>query len=107
MVRWRDWKYVHYVGHPPQLFDLASDPHELVNRATEGANDHAIAAALAEGERRLQAICDPDAVNARAFADQRRRIAELGGEEACRTAFVFNHTPTPSEQAKMREGSPL
>ncbi|MCU9837733.1 sulfatase-like hydrolase/transferase [Ruegeria sp. WL0004] len=107
MVRWRDWKYVHYVGHPPQLFDLASDPHELVNRAREGVNDPAIAAALAEGERRLRAICDPDAVNARAFADQRRRIEELGGEEACRTAFVFNHTPTPSEQAKMREGSPL
>lgn len=107
MVRWGRWKYVHYVGHPPQLFDLETDPHEQVNRAMEGVNDPWIQAALAEGERRLNAICDPEEVNARAFADQRRKIEELGGEEACRTAFVFNHTPTPTEQDAMREGSPL
>ncbi|MEX0316547.1 MAG: sulfatase-like hydrolase/transferase [Ruegeria sp.] len=107
LVRWGRWKYVHYVGQPPQLFDLQSDPHEQVNRAMDGVNDPDIRAALTEGERRLRAICDPDEVNARAFADQRRKIEELGGEEACRTAFVFNHTPTPTEQDEMREGSPL
>ncbi len=107
MVRWGDWKYVHYVGHPPQLFDLASDPQERINRAVEGVNDPQIRDALSEGERRLREICDPDEVNARAFADQRAKIEALGGEEACRTAYVFNHTPTPSEQDKMREGSAL
>ena len=40
-----------------------------------------------------------EAVNARCFADQARRIAELGGEQACREAFAFNHTPTPTERA--------
>jgi len=100
MVRWGRWKYVHYVGQPPQLFDLATDPHELVNRADEGT-DPQVQAALTEGQRRLRDICDPDAVNTRAFADQRHKIAELGGEEACRTAFVFNHTPTPAEQEKL------
>ncbi|WP_170761584.1 sulfatase-like hydrolase/transferase [Ruegeria lacuscaerulensis] len=107
MVRWGRWKYVYYVGQPPQLFDLERDPHEQVNRAVDGVNDPEIAAALTEGERRLREICDPDAVNARAFADQRRKIEELGGEEACRTAYVFNHTPTPTEQDKTREGSAL
>jgi choline-sulfatase len=101
MVRWSTWKYVHYVGHPPQLFDLARDPDEQRDRAAESGRDPRIAEALTEGERRLREICDPDAVNARAFADQRRRIAELGGEEACRNAFMFNHTPTPNEQAKL------
>lgn len=99
MVRWGNWKYVHYVGQPPQLFDLGADPQEQVNRA----DDPQAHAALAEGERRLRAICDPDEVNARAFADQHRKIEELGGEEACRTAYVFNHTPTPVEQAKLGE----
>ena len=107
MVRWSNWKYVYYVGQPPQLFDLDRDPHEQVNRAVDGVNDPNIAAALIEGERRLREICDPEEVNARAFADQRRKIEELGGEEACRTAFVFNHTPTPTEQDEMREGSAL
>src|SRR5262249_53018840 len=27
-IRHRQFKYVHYVKYPPQLFDLASDPHE-------------------------------------------------------------------------------
>lgn len=104
MVRWDRWKYVHYVGHAPQLFDLAADPHELDDLAAKAAPDTSVAAVLAEGERRLRAICDPDAVNARCLADQRRRIAELGGEDACRTAYVFNHTPTPAEQARMANG---
>ena len=107
MIRWQDWKYVHYVGHAPQLFNLVNDPHELTDLAGGATADPVIAQALAEGERRLRAICDPDAVNARCFADQQRRIDALGGEEACRTAYVFNHTPTPDEQADHSEGSPL
>lgn len=91
MVRWDRWKYVAYVGHPPQLFDLAADPHELTNRAT----DAACRDALREGERRLRAICDPEEVNRRCFLDQRARIDALGGVEACATGYSFNHTPTP------------
>ncbi|MGB7262352.1 MAG: sulfatase-like hydrolase/transferase [Albidovulum sp.] len=101
MVRWADWKYVHYVGHDPQLFNLVADPQEMINLAREGVNDPATRAALAKGEQRLRAICDPEAVNARAFSDQRKKIAALGGETACQEAYVFNHTPTPVEQAKL------
>ena len=84
-----------------QLFNLADDPNELID-LTNGSSRE-IKEALIEGERRLRAICDPEDVNARAFSDQRKKIAELGGEESCRTAFVFNHTPTPTEQAKLAE----
>ena len=95
MVRWADWKYVHYVGHPPQLFNLAEDPEERCNLAVEGVNDTDVREAWAEGEQRLRAICNPEDINALCFEDQKRKIAELGGEEACLNAFVFNHTPTP------------
>lgn len=101
MVRWGRWKFVYYVGHEPQLFDLTSDPQELTNLAVAGVNDHVIQAAWKEGEKRLRAICDPEAVNTRCFADQKRRIAELGGVEACATGYSFNHTPTPTEQEDM------
>ena len=90
MIRWGDWKYVHYVGHAPQLFDLTQDPSELTDIATQRPE------ITAEGEARLRAICDPEAVNARAFADQRAKIEALGGREAILNAPAFNHTPTPT-----------
>ena len=103
MVRWADWKYVHYVGHTPQLFDLADDPHELHDLA--GEESARVQDALSEGSARLREICDPEGVNAQAFADQGRRIEALGGREACLTAYLFNHTPTPGEQAEMSDAS--
>ncbi|MCZ4354630.1 sulfatase-like hydrolase/transferase [Roseovarius aestuarii] len=102
MVRWQNWKYVHYVGHEPQLFDLGADPDELCNLAIDRVNDPVVQAVLHEGRHRLFGICDPDAVNARCFADQKRRIAELGGREACENRPRFNHTPAPN-----REGAAL
>lgn len=96
LVRWDDWKYIHYPGLPPQLFNLADDPDECIDLGrSEVARD---VAARAEGSRRLHEICDPDRVNQIVFDDQRRRIAELGGLEACR-AMAFGHTPAPAPSA--------
>lgn len=103
MVRWDRWKVVHYVGYAPQLFDLQNDPDERTDLAQPGVTDPAARDALEEGRRRLAAICDPDEVNRGCFADQQRRIATLGGEEACLNAHSFNHTPTPAEQATARD----
>ncbi|MEM6624615.1 MAG: sulfatase-like hydrolase/transferase [Pseudomonadota bacterium] len=92
MVRWDDWKYVHYVGLPPQLFDLASDPHELTDLAAVPS----AAATLAEGRARLAAICDAEAVNAAAITDQQRRLANFGGVEGLKNLTTFGHTPAPT-----------
>lgn len=35
MVRTSRWKYVHWLDLPPQLFDLADDPDELVDRGRD------------------------------------------------------------------------
>jgi choline-sulfatase len=100
MIRWQRWKYIHYCGQPPQLFDLEDDPNEL----RDLAQDADYAPILVEGERRLRQICDPDAVNATAFRDQKAKIEALGGEEACASAYCFNHTPTPAEQEEQQAG---
>lgn len=35
MLRKGDWKYIAYIGYPPQLFNLKSDPDEIKNYAHE------------------------------------------------------------------------
>ena len=92
MLRTNRWKYVHYVGHPPQLFDLENDPDEIVDLA--GQPSHVD---VRNGlEQQLRAIVDVDDANARCFADQRRRIEGFGGEEAVRRWSDFGYTPAPS-----------
>ena len=59
MIRWKNWKYVHYVGHPPQLFNLKKDPDELADLVRMCPNDPSVTQILEEGERRLRKICDP------------------------------------------------
>ncbi len=103
MVRWGNWKYVHYVNYPPQLFDLADDPLEIRDLAMSDHPSVHVKELLAEGERRLREICSPEEINARCFADQRAKIQSLGGKEACLNAYVFNHTPTPGEQVSKQD----
>lgn len=93
MIRHGRWKYVYHVGYRPELYDLAVDPGET----TDLAERPEMAAVLAECEAELRRICDPEAVNARAFADQRRRIAELGGAEAILARGDYSYTPAPGE----------
>jgi choline-sulfatase len=93
MVRTERYKYVHYVGYPPQLFDLAADPEETRDLAADPAHAEACAA----GERELRAICDPAAVDRRARADQRRRLDAAGGAAAVLAGGVkIPYTPAPA-----------
>ena len=70
---------------------------ETRDLALEPGND----ALLAEGDRRLRAICDPEAVTARAFADQERRVAELGGRDEVMKAGSYPYTPAPGETPRI------
>ncbi|MDG2286183.1 MAG: sulfatase-like hydrolase/transferase [Alphaproteobacteria bacterium] len=90
MLRRRNWKYVHYAGgHPPQLFDLDTDPDELRDLGTN-PDATEIRDSLAS---KLREMLDPEAVNARAFADQARVLASLGGAEMVNAMPSFGHTP--------------
>jgi choline-sulfatase len=57
-----------------------------------------MAATLAACEAALRRICDPEAVNAEAFADQRRRIAAHGGAQAILGRGDYSYTPAPGEK---------
>jgi choline-sulfatase len=61
MIRSGPWKLIYYHGYRPQLFDLASDPHELRDLA-ESPSHRDVRARL---EARLLADWDPEAIAAR------------------------------------------
>ncbi|MEM7538307.1 MAG: sulfatase-like hydrolase/transferase [Chloroflexota bacterium] len=96
MIRMGDWKYVYYIGHPPQLFNMVDDPRELSDLGQDP--DHAHICQLCESE--LRNIIDPEAANAQAHADQAQRLAELGGVETVLTLpdTDFGFTPLPKEE---------
>ena len=90
MLRFRQWKYVHYAGHEAaQLFNLAEDRCELrdVGRSSMHERERDRLRTL------LGHVLDPEAINAQAFADQRELIAQLGGPEAIAGLQRFGYTP--------------
>ena len=91
MIRKGAFKYVYYAGMPPQLFDLETDPQETRDLARQPG----YAGLVADCETALRRVVDPDAADALAKADQRARIAALGGREAILARGSFGYSPAP------------
>ena len=72
------YKYHHYVGYPPELFDLELDPEETRDLAP----DPRYAAICREFEDRLRAMLDPGAIDRLAKRRQRDLVARFGGRDA-------------------------
>jgi choline-sulfatase len=96
MLRQGRFKYIHYTGHGAELFDLQADLEEMHDLS----GDPAHAGVLAQFERDLRALVDPEDTDRRAKADQRRRLAELGGMAAIVAAGGVTHTPPPGEEGQ-------
>jgi choline-sulfatase len=69
MLREDRWKYIAYAGHPPQIFDLASDPAEVHNLAETRPD------ICRQLDARLRRIVDYAAVDARVKAYDRASFA--------------------------------
>ena len=95
MIRHGRYKYIHYVGLPPMLFDLRADPHE---RNDLGRNP-AFKAVCAECEAQLRKVVDPEAADRLARADQQAHIEKNGGKEAILKRGHFRYSPPPGAKA--------
>lgn len=91
MLRKGRYKYHHYVGYGPELYDLEKDPEDLVDLAADPGHG----GVLAEMEGHLRDRLDPDAVDRRAKADQARLIERHGGPEKALGVGAPGTTPVP------------
>jgi choline-sulfatase len=91
MIRNGRFKYIHYVGYTPMLFDLNEDPEELHDLAADSSFKDTLAAC----EAKLREILDPEAVDRRAKADQHAMIERLGGKEAVLSRGAVRISPPP------------
>jgi choline-sulfatase len=91
MLRRGRWKYHEYIGFPSELFDLGSDPDEMVNKA----DDPSCADIVATLRGELRRIVDPAAADRQAKADQRRLVERFGGREAAFRLGTKGATPAP------------
>jgi choline-sulfatase len=91
MIRHRQYKYIHYVGLPPMLFDLERDACERTDRG----RDPAFAEIVRECEAQLRTIVDPEKADAAARADQRGQIEKHGGADAILKRGTFRYSPPP------------
>jgi choline-sulfatase len=87
------WKYIHYAGHSPQLFNLDKDPTEDHDLASHPE----FADVLRHCENTLRSILSPEEVTKRVFQDQRARVVSLGGREV-----VLNMESEPRYERKER-----
>ena len=91
MIRKNKWKYIHYEGFNPELFDLENDPEEINNLS----KDHKFSNVLNELERDLQNICNPKEMNELAFKDQDAMIERYCGIEEAKKLGANAATPPP------------
>ncbi len=95
MIRHGKYKYIHYVGLPPMLFDLAADPFER----SDLGRDPKCTSVIKECEAALRSVVDPEVVDKLAKADQAAKIAEVGGKEAILKRGTFRYSPPPGAKA--------
>ena len=92
-------KLIYHVNMPNQLFDLASDPMEARDCILAGEGGET-AAAL---EAKLRDLVDPEAVDARAKAEQLAHADRHGGVDAVRDRGAFSYTPVPGDPLNMEK----
>ncbi len=95
MIRHGKFKYIHYVGLPPMLFDLEADSRERKDLA----RDSDYKTVITECEVLLRKVVDPEAVDKLARADQRVHIEKNGGKEAILKRGHFRYSPPPGAKA--------
>ena len=98
MIRRGRYKYIHCDPDPPQLYDLAEDPLETVNRATDPTLDNLAASFAAE----VAARWDSEALRRQIIATQKSRRALHAAMEAAGGEHWDYNPPSDASQQYVR-----
>ena len=100
MIRHGRFKYIHYVGYAPMLFDVENDPHERIDLAGDPARRSDLEAC----EAALRAILSPEAIDERARSDQAGMIENSATRKKCWAAArsVIRRRPASKQRALPR-----
>ena len=96
MIRRDNFKYIHYVGYDPELFDLTRDPEELNSLA----DDPAHRPLRDELEGILRDRVDPEAMDEEAYRSQTALVDQHGGRDKVVEKGAFQGTPAPGHKAE-------
>ena len=97
MLRRGRFKYIHYVGERPQLFDLKEDPEEC----RDLAGDPEYCEVIRRMEKELRTLVDPEKAEEDARIAQRALLDRFGGQEAFLKTFhpsLFSPIPDLEEK---------
>ena len=96
MIRDSRYKYIHYVNHPPELFDLEKDSEELRNLCGVSEYQHI----KDRCEAKLRSVCNPEEVERRAKQRQAEQLERHGGREAVIARGDLGFSPPPGISAE-------
>jgi choline-sulfatase len=96
MIRKGKFKYIHYCGYDPELFDLEKDPEELSNLAQDAEHADVVKEYLGI----LHGITDPEAMDELAYKDQSALVEKYGGREKVSAKGAIQGSPVPGEKAE-------
>ena len=95
MIRRGSYKYIHCHSDPPLLFDLATDPNELVNRAADPALAEVAASFAAEVAQRW----DSEQIRRDVIRSQKqRRAVHAAMELGAITSWDYNPPRDASQE---------
>ena len=98
MIRRGQYKFIHCMTDPDQLFDLQADPNELTNLATDAATERQ-QAALAAFREQVASYWDGEELRQKVIRDQnRRRVLHSALRIGRYTAWDYDPPSDASEQ---------
>lgn len=92
MLRMGDYKYIYYVGHERELFNVREDPNEEVNLCDQVKYNELVD----KLDKELNSIIDPKYVDSMARQSQSKMLDEVGGKDFVLKRGNYAGTPVGS-----------
>jgi len=94
MLRKGAWKYIHYVGYAPELYNIEKDPEEITN-LSNNPNLSDMLADLSDCLNKKLSPMTPETIDAMAKTEQAAHIIKHGGRDFILGKAQIHGSPVP------------